>query len=132
MVTIIYDGECPLCSHYITRLRLIEKYGAVELVDAREPSPGVLAWWAQGYNIDEGMIVVVDGAVHYGAAAAMMLARLSANDTPFDRIYHWTMSHPLMARLAYPLLKACRRIALHAMGRKGLHNPARPQDASRN
>ena len=126
MVTIIYDGECPLCSHYITRLRLIEKFGAVELVDAREASEAVRSWWAQGYDIDEGMIVVVDGAVHYGAEAALMLARLSSNDTLTGKLYHWTLSHPPVARLAYPLMKACRRIALRINGRKGLANPMLP------
>ena len=123
MVTIIYDGECPLCSHYITRLRLIEAYGAVELVNARDPSSTASHWWARGYNIDEGMIVIVDGAVHYGDEAAMMLARLSANDAPFDRLYNWSMSHPSVARLAYPVLKVLRRIALRINGSKGLVNP---------
>jgi len=128
MITIIYDGECPLCDHYITRLRLVETFGAVELVDARAQSAVTQKYWAQGYNIDEGMIVVVDGAVYHGADAAALLARLSANDGLFDRIYHWTLSHGALAKLAYPLLKACRRIALRMTGRRGLANPVNSTD----
>jgi len=123
MITIIYDGACPLCDHYITRLRLVEAYGAVELVDARTQSDLVRAYWAQGYDLDQGMIVVIDGTVHHGAQAALMLARIASNDTIIDKAYHSAMSQGPIARLAYPLLKIARRIALIVKGRKGLANP---------
>ena len=128
MITIIYDGECPLCHDYIHRLRLIETFGAVELLDARAGSQLTQSYWAKGYNIDEGMIVVIGDAVYYGAEAATALARLSSNSTLFNRIYHWILSHKAISKLAYPLMKACRRIALRVKGRKGLANPVNRVD----
>jgi hypothetical protein len=104
-------------------VRLVEAYGAVELVDARAQSALVRAYWAQGYDLDQGMIVVIDGTVHHGAQAAMMLARMASNDTIIDKAFHSAMSQGQLARLAYPLLKIARRIALILKGRKGLANP---------
>jgi len=128
MITIIYDGDCPLCNDYIHRLRLVESCGAVQLVDARAESALTRSYWALGYDLDEGMILVVGDAVYYGAAAATALARLSSNSTLFNRIYHWILSHETIGKLAYPLMKACRRIALRLKGRKGLANPINPVD----
>lgn len=128
MITIIYDGDCPLCDNYIHRLRLVENCGAVHLVDARTDTALTRSYWAQGYDLDEGMIVVVGDAVYYGATAATALACLSSNSTLFNRIYHWILSHGTIAKLVYPLMKACRRIALRIKGRKGLANPINPVD----
>ena len=128
MITIIYDGYCPLCSDYIQRLRLIESSGPVHMVDARAETAIARSYWAQGYNLDEGMIVVIGNAVYYGAEAATALARLSSNNRLFYQICHWLLSHGAIARLAYPLMKACRRIALRIKGRKGLSNPINPVD----
>ena len=128
MITIVYDGNCPLCRDYIRRLRLVESCGAVELVDARGETALTRGYWAQGYNLDEGMIVVIGDAVYYGAEAATTLARLSSNSTLFNRINHWILSHGMVAKLTYPLMKACRRIALRLKGRKGLANPLNPVD----
>ena len=128
MITIIYDGDCPLCNDYIQRLRLVESCGAVQLVDARAESALTRSYWALGYDLDEGMIVVIGDAVYYGAEAATALAGLSSDSTLFSRINHWILSHGTIARLAYPLMKACRRIALRIRGRKGLANPINPVD----
>ena len=128
MITIIYDGDCPLCNDYINRLRLVESCGAVQLTDARAESALTRSYWARGYNIDEGMIVVIGDAIYFGAEAATALARLSSNSTLFNRIYHWILSHRTIAKLVYPLMKVCRRIALRIKGRKGLANPINPTD----
>jgi hypothetical protein len=74
------------------------------------------------------MIVVIGDAIYFGAEAATALARLSSNSTLFNRIYHWILSHRTIAKLVYPLMKVCRRIALRIKGRKGLANPINPTD----
>ena len=61
---IIYDGDCPFCSSYVALLRLREQYD-VRLVDARK-EPALAAQY--GLDLNEGMIVDLDGKVHHGAA----------------------------------------------------------------
>lgn len=128
MITIIYDGDCPLCHDYVKRLRLIEAAGEVALVNARADAQTTQAYWAQGHNLDEGMIVVVGGAVFYGAAALTTLAQLSSTSTLFNRLNHWLLSHGTVTRLLYPLMKLARRVALRLKGRPRLERPMNPID----
>src|SRR2546423_970043 len=62
---IVYDGDCPFCSSYVALLRLREQYD-VHLVDARR-QPAVAARY--GLDLNEGMIVELEGTVHHGARA---------------------------------------------------------------
>src|SRR5438046_960309 len=75
---IIYDGDCPFCSSYVALLRLREQYD-VHLVDARK-EPAVAARY--GLDLNEGMVVDLDGQVHHGARAMSLLARLSGTLSP--------------------------------------------------
>ena len=59
MITIIFDGECPLCQDYVRRLRLAEVAGGVELVDARTTHPAVITAWQNGYDLDQGMLALI-------------------------------------------------------------------------
>jgi predicted DCC family thiol-disulfide oxidoreductase YuxK len=126
MITIVYDGACPLCHDYVKRLRLVEAAGEVALVDARADAQRTLTYWAKGHDLDEGMIVVIGDAVFHGAEAVTALAQLSSTSTLFNRLNHWTLSHGAVTRLIYPLMKLARRLALHVTGRKGLANPIKP------
>ena len=123
MITIIYDGDCPLCKDYVRRLRLVEAAGEVALIDARANTPTVQVYWDKGYDLDQGMIVVVGDTIFYGADAVTALARLSSDNTLFNKLNHWALVHEPLARLAYPLMKMARRIALWVRGRKSLANP---------
>lgn len=123
MISIIYDGDCPLCKDYVQRLRLVEAAGEIALIDARTDTPTVQAYWDKGYDLDQGMIVVVGKTIYYGAAAVTALARLSSDNTLLNKLNHWALAHEPLTRLAYPLMKLARRIALWVRGKKGLAPP---------
>src|SRR5260370_41007097 len=93
---IVYDGDCPFCSGYVALLQLREQYD-VHLVDARK-EPAVAARY--GLDLNEGMVVDLDGKVHHGARAMSFLARLSGTRNPLrsDR----------GASAVYPLFRFCR------------------------
>lgn len=103
---IVYDGQCPFCSRYAQLVRLREGFD-VHLIDARREQET-----AASYNLDlnEGMVVDLDGAVHHGAEAISLLSRLSGRPGP--------LSSPTIARLVYPGLRLGRRVALRLLGRK--------------
>lgn len=48
---LLYDGGCPFCSAYVSRLRLRDDAPPVRLVDARDGGPYISADDAHLYNI---------------------------------------------------------------------------------
>ncbi|NBS02910.1 MAG: DUF393 domain-containing protein [Rhizobiales bacterium] len=123
MITIIYDGECPLCQDYVRRLRLAEVAGGVELVDARTTHPAVITAWQNGYDLDQGMLALIGNNAFYGSEAVAALARLSSDSTLFNRLNHAVLSRSGVSRILYPLFKAARRMALTVKGKPALNNP---------
>jgi len=92
-VRIVYDGDCPFCSSYARLARLRQRHD-VELVNARE-APGMVRTLRQrGADLDEGMVVLVDGEIHHGEEAAAFLelegrARLVPSAGWIRRLYPW-------------------------------------------
>ncbi len=119
-LTILYDGECPFCSAYVRMLRLREVVDAVELVDARSGDPRVAEALAAGLDLDDGMVVLWQGARHYGADAVHLLAVLSGDGGPFNRLQRHLFRGPRMARALYPWLVRARRLWLRLAGRGGI------------
>lgn len=103
---IVYDGECPFCSRYVQLVRLREEF-EVELVDARREPEKAKRY---GLDLNEGMIVDLDGQVHHGAEAVWLLSTLSRRPGLFSR-------RPI-AEALYPVLRLGRRLTLRALGRK--------------
>lgn len=110
---VIYDGACPFCSDYVRYQRLAARVQAVELVDARA-RPEVLAEHGiDAGDMEDGMVVIADGKAHHGAAATHVLACLS--ELPQNwwvRELSFLNRSSAAARLAYPVLRIGRRIAL--------------------
>ena len=75
---LLYDGECPMCRAYVTMTRLRQLYPRLEVLDARAEPTLVAELRRQGYEINDGMVLHLDGAVHFGAEATRTIARLSS------------------------------------------------------
>lgn len=106
-VRVVYDGQCPFCSAYARLTRLRQRH-EVELVDARRAPELVARLRQEGYDPDEGMIVLVDGEVHHGDDAAAFLERESGRGLlPPDS---WI-------RKLYPVVFRLRTLALRLLGR---------------
>ena len=117
--TLVYDGECPFCQRYARLLRLRETID-VQLVDARGGGGEVEEIVAAGYNLDEGMVLVMGGRFYHGDACLHALALLSSTTTPFNRLNKWVFSSPRVAKVLYPVLRFCRNVVLSLLGRKPL------------
>ena len=116
-VTILYDGECPVCRSYVRMLRLRESFGDVALADARTRPDLVAHYRARGFEVNDGIVLDIDGTAHYGPAAMTALAAISSSSARFNRFNAALFSSPRVARLLYPVLVRGRKLLLKLIGR---------------
>jgi predicted DCC family thiol-disulfide oxidoreductase YuxK len=117
---IIYDGDCPFCSQYVRLVRLKKSLGDVDLVDARAGGPVVHEAIAAGFDLDDGMVLRMDGRFYHGDACIHRLALLSTPSNGFNRLNRLIFSSRAASRLLYPVLRLGRNTALRLLGRKRL------------
>jgi predicted DCC family thiol-disulfide oxidoreductase YuxK len=118
-ISVVYDGECPFCSSYVTLYRIRERAKQVHLIDARSASHPILDEVRRaGLDLDEGMAVKFNGRFYHGAAAMNILAILGSNGTLFNRLNGALFRHPHLARFLYPMLVRGRWIVLRLLGRR--------------
>ncbi|HSF96481.1 MAG TPA: DCC1-like thiol-disulfide oxidoreductase family protein [Thermohalobaculum sp.] len=117
---LIYDGECPFCSRYARLTRLRAAVGGLRLINARDRGPEVEAAIRAGYELDQGMLLSLDGQLHYGADCLNRLALMSSRSTLFNRLTYALFRSPRASRLMYPVLRAGRNLVLRLMGRRRL------------
>ena len=117
---IVYDWNCPFCSNYASYAKLRTRLARLTLVSAREHA--TLGEWLlrQGADLDEGMVVLVEGALYHGADAMTFLAdHISPKSKPgqllnsFFRNKRWSAA-------VYPYLRGSRNLVLRTLGRAKL------------
>ncbi|MCY4336924.1 MAG: DCC1-like thiol-disulfide oxidoreductase family protein [Litoreibacter sp.] len=114
---IVYDGECPFCSQYVTMTRLRESVGSVELIDARTDHPLVTDIKDRGIDLNEGMLAQYKGKEYFGADCIHFLSLLSSRSGVMNRVASVLFSKRSVARLAYPVLRAGRNLTLKLLRR---------------
>ena len=77
---IIYDGDCPFCRAYTRLLRLQQAAGVISLLNAREPDPRIHHYVTLGYDLNEGMLVVIEDQIYAGAEAPWLPACILRSD----------------------------------------------------
>jgi predicted DCC family thiol-disulfide oxidoreductase YuxK len=120
---LVYDGDCPFCSAFVRHVRVDEAVGDLELVNAREHPEIVASLRARGLDVDEGMVLTIDGSDYHGDEALQRLALMSTRYGIFNRVNAWAFSNPTVSRIAYPVLKAGRDLALRLLRRGRIHSP---------
>lgn len=113
---LIYDDDCPFCARFVRYARLRDTIGEVKLVSARDDCPEVQLAKNQGYNLNEGMLLYLNGQVYFGADCLNMVALLSSRSDIFNRLNYMLFRNKYLARFAYPVLKFGRRITLLILG----------------
>lgn len=121
-LTLIYDGECPVCSSYVQFVRLRESVGTVKLINARDGGPEVERLQAAGFDLDEGMVLLYNDRIYHGSDCIHMLAMLSTNSGWFNRLNAAIFRSERASRLLYPVLRAGRNLLLRLLGRKRIRS----------
>lgn len=115
-IRIVYDGDCPFCSAYARLARLRQRHD-VELVNAREARGLVRRLRRRGMDVDDGMIVLVDGEAHHGDDAAAYLESAARGGPGGDGRSAGGGDGGGWIRRVYPLLYRLRGLALRLLGR---------------
>jgi predicted DCC family thiol-disulfide oxidoreductase YuxK len=115
-IYVVYDGECPFCRNYVRLANLRAAGTAVELVDAREMDPIALECAKRGFDLDEGMVVILEGRFYHGGDAVNRIALISSSSGIINTVNRWIFRHPGLSRLLYPGLRACRNFTLRVLG----------------
>jgi hypothetical protein len=125
-LTLVYDGDCPVCSAYVTRIRLRQAVGRLVLVDARQEPELVTRLERLGYRLDDGLLLNLDDQYYHGAAAVQVLALMSSRSDWFNRLNYHLFRSSITAAIVYPPLVAGRRALLWLLGRTPLRAEHKP------
>lgn len=121
-IVLIYDKECPACDNYCQIVRIRESVGELKLVDAREDSDVLKEVTDLGLDIDQGMVLKMEGRIYYGADAINALALISSRSGVFNRINYYLFKSKALSSVFYPVLRFCRNILLKALGKTKINN----------
>ena len=119
-IVVVYDGDCPLCSSYVSMTRLTKAVGGPTLVNARERPELVRALAESGVNLDAGMAVYYQGRLYVGSDAVHLLALLTTPVDLANRVAAAVLGRPSLARALYPFLRAGRNLLLKLKNRPQL------------
>lgn len=125
LIRIVYDKQCPACNQYceLTR-RHTEK--EVVFIDARNDSALMTEITNRGLDIDGGMVVEMDGALHYGADAIYVLATIGSSKGVFNIVHRVLFGNARVTRLLYPLLRGVRNLLLKMLSIGKINNLGEP------
>ncbi|WP_245932448.1 DCC1-like thiol-disulfide oxidoreductase family protein [Isoalcanivorax indicus] len=125
-IWLVYDTECPACDYYCNLVRIRESVGELMLVDARENGPLMQEITARGLDIDQGMVLMVDEQMYYGADAIHALSLLGSDNGLFNRLNYLVFRSPKLARVLYPVLRSCRNLLLKLLRKTRINNLDQP------
>ncbi|HAU69305.1 MAG: DCC1-like thiol-disulfide oxidoreductase family protein [Arenicella sp.] len=107
-LSVLYDGECPVCKLYVGQLQRSNDTHQIELIDARQAPQECAAAANSGLDIDQG-IIVNDGDRSFHADEALSyLNKLSSHHGLFNRINQALFGSTKVAKVVYPVLRGLR------------------------
>lgn len=121
-ITLVYDGDCPVCRNYTQHLSIKQAAGTFELLNARDNPPIVQEINALNLDMDEGFVLKIGDRFYHGADAIHTLALLSTGTGVFNRMNFLVFRSKTLSRLLYPILKTGRAMLLAMLGNSKLNN----------
>jgi predicted DCC family thiol-disulfide oxidoreductase YuxK len=116
---LVYDGDCPACSAYVAMARLRQLYPDLQILSARTEPDLVADLRRIGYEINNGMVLSLDGRIYCAAGATRMIATLGRNSSSrWRRAALGFIGTAPWARPLYPWLNRGRLLLLRILGRK--------------
>lgn len=118
-IVIVYDGECPVCQHFVRGIRLRQLGRQLALINAREQDHPQVQWLQnQGVNLNDNMAVIYAEKIVQGAEAITWLTAMSTPSHLLNRILFLFFRSPRLGKIVYPVLRCGRLLLLRLLGRK--------------
>ncbi|MGI1678335.1 MAG: DUF393 domain-containing protein [Cellvibrionaceae bacterium] len=114
---LLYDGDCPVCSNYVAFVKFKESVGEIDVLDCRESPDIVTTARAAGYELNDGMILIIAGRLFYGKDAVHQMAILSGEGGIFNRFQSLLFRFKFVATILYPFMVFGRKCLLVLLGR---------------
>jgi predicted DCC family thiol-disulfide oxidoreductase YuxK len=114
---VLYDGECPVCASYMALVELRRFHPSIEILDARKHPTLVARLRAQGFEVNDSLLVKLGSTVYAGADATRVLSELSSEQVWVRRIGVWAIGGAPWSRVLYPYLRGTRNLLLRCLGR---------------
>ena len=127
-VLLVYDRECPACNYYCQLVQINKTVGRLKIVDARESSDVMDEITNLGLDIDQGMVLKLEGRIYYGADAIHMLSLIGTRSGFFNRINYWIFRSKNISRVLYPIFKALRNLLLKILRVTKINNLELPDN----
>ena len=116
-LSLLYDGDCPLCRNFVSHLRLRQQFGVLRLLDARQDSAERARAESLGLDLNKGFVFFVGDQIYFADRAIHTLALMSTRSGPFNWLVYQVFRRASLSRLLYPLLAAGRLLLLRLLGR---------------
>ena len=117
---LLYDGECIYCRTYARKSRFRTPTGKrLRLIDGRRAPELVEELRRDGCDLEDGMILVLEGQRYQGSEALTVLGSLTTGTDWFNRLSRWLGSSSERARFFYPWFRRLRQTGLWLSGKSG-------------
>ena len=119
---LLYDGECVYCRTYARKARIRTPAGKrLPFIDGRKAPRLVGELRRDGCDIEDGMILVLEGQRYQGAEAMEVLGAMATESGWVNRMTRWVGSSSERARFVYPWFRRLRKVGLWMAGKSGFH-----------
>ena len=120
-VQLIYDGNCPFCVAYTSRVKRYSGVESITITDAHDTALNskstIQLISDQGLDLDEGIVLRINDKFYHGPLALHILSSMSGQHGWFNRLNKAIFGSALVARIIYPVLKAIRNLTLAILGK---------------
>ena len=117
-ILFIYDGECPFCNHFAQLIELKSCLPTLQIVDGRKNLDQLTKLYKQGYDLNKGAILIIDGKIKHGAEAINMIcSKIKEPDDRLLEILRIIFKSNKRSNLLFPFLLWARRFSLTLKGK---------------
>ena len=114
----IYDGECPFCNHFAQLLELKNSLPSLQIVDGRKNLELLTQLYKQGYDLNEGAILINRGKIKHGADAINWICtEVNGTSDSLLEILRVIFTSNKRSRILFPILLWSRRLLLSIKGK---------------